>query len=331
MVWLYLVERRSLTGNFSSWDGGGWVLSILVVGSVALDSVETPAGRRECTLGGACTYFATAASLYARVATVGVVGTDFPQEHVDFMRSRNIDLRGLQVVDGRTFFWAGRYGADMGDAETLDTQLNVFADFRPEVPADLRAAEYVFLANIDPDLQIQVVSQMNKPKLIALDSMNYWIYSKKAALTRALSMVDVVLFTEGEIKQYTEDTNLFSAAQRMFDLGPKALVIKRGRHGSTLLTRDENGSLCFFFVPAYPLECVVDPTGAGDTFAAGFLGYLASVGGEPDLVHMRRALVHGAIVASFTIQDFSIDRLRTLTLAQIQERYDALRNMTHFA
>jgi len=305
-------------------------LSILVVGSVALDSVETPAGRRERTLGGACTYFATAASLYDRVAMVGVVGDDFPSEHVEFLCSRNVDTCGLQCVEGRTFFWAGRYGADMGDAQTLDTQLNVFADFHPVVPPELCAAEYVFLANIDPDLQLEVLAQVGRPKLIALDSMNYWIESKHAALTRALRAVDVVLLNESEIKQFTGECNVAEAARRVLDLGPRALVIKRGRHGATLMTLGAEGALAPFFVPAYPVERVVDPTGAGDTFAAGFMGYLARAGGHLTLARMRRALVHGAIVASFTIEDFSIDRLRTLTMAQIDVRYAAMRRMTHF-
>lgn len=305
-------------------------MSILVVGSVALDSIETPAGCRERTLGGACTYFATAASLYDRVAIVGVVGNDFPPEHVAFMGSRNIDMRGLQVVEGQTFFWSGCYGVEMGDAETRETQLNVFADFRPVVPADVADAQYIFLANIDPDQQLAVVRQTKAPKVIALDSMNYWINCKRAALTEALGAVDVVLFNETEIRLYTENNDIDRAAREILELGPRALVIKRGRHGATLLTCDVDGALEHFYVPAYPVERVVDPTGAGDTFAAGFLGYLARVGGGFELPSLRRALVHGAIVASFTIEDFSIDRLRTLTLAQIEARYREMRAMTHF-
>lgn len=304
-------------------------MSILVVGSVALDDVETPAGRRSKTLGGACTYFATAASLYTDVRIVAVVGTDFPAEHLDFLRGRGIDLQGLQIVEGKTFFWAGRYGADLNRAETLDTQLNVFADFHPSVPEALRRSEYVFLANIDPELQIEVLQQMHHPRLTALDSMNFWITSKKAALARALSLVDVVLLNEAEVRQFAEEANLILAARRILSLGPKALVIKRGEYGAMLVTRGDSLGESFFLVPAYPLERVVDPTGAGDTFAAGFMGYLAR-SGELSQAALRRAVVHGTVVASFTVEDFSIDRLRTLTWAEVQARYDTFRQLTYF-
>ncbi len=305
-------------------------MSVLVVGSVALDDVETPAGRRSRTLGGACTYFATAASLYTDVRIVAVVGTDFPSEHLDFLRARGIDLQGLQVVEGKTFFWAGRYGADLNRAETLDTQLNVFADFHPSVPQAWRRSEYVFLANIDPELQIEVLQQMQRPRLTALDSMNFWIASKKEALTRALSLVDVVLLNEAEVKQFAGEPNLIMAARRLLALGPKALVIKRGEYGAMLVTQGDSLGESFFLVPAYPLERVVDPTGAGDTFAAGFMGYLARSGGLSQAA-LRRAVVHGTVVASFTVEDFSIDRLRTLTLAEIQARYETFRQLTYFA
>lgn len=304
-------------------------MSILVVGSVGLDSVQTPAGSRVRTLGGACTYFATAASLYERVHIVGVVGSDFPQEHLDFLRGRNIDLRGLQIVEGKTFFWAGRYSEDLDTCETLDTQLNVFADFHPIVPQDLRAVKYVFLANIDPDLQIEVLQQIDAPTLTALDSMNYWITSKKEALTRALGMVDVVLLNQEEVKLFAKESNLLVAARRILQMGPKALVVKKGGHGAMLFTQGKELGLNLFLAPAYPVERVVDPTGAGDTFAAGFMGYLARHG-DLSLEALRRAVIHGTVVASFTVQDFSVDRLRTLTLAEIQERYDALRYLTYF-
>jgi sugar/nucleoside kinase (ribokinase family) len=304
-------------------------LSILVVGSVALDNVQTPAGNRNRTLGGACTYFATAASLYDHIRIVAVVGSDFPQEHLDFLKTRNVDLRGLQIVEGKTFFWAGCYGEDWDTCQTLDTQLNVFADFHPNVPPELRDSEYVFLANIHPDLQVEVLRQMHTPRLTALDSMNYWISSQKASLTRALSMVDVVLFNEGETKQFAQESNLISAARRILDVGPKVLIIKRGQYGSMLVTRGDDLGESFFLLPAYPLEQVIDPTGAGDTFAAGFMGYLARMG-ELSLEAIRRAIVHGTVVASFTVQDFSVDRLRTLTLEDIQTRYDELRCLTYF-
>lgn len=305
-------------------------MGILVVGSVALDNVQAPAGTRERILGGACTYFATAASLYDRVHMVGVIGTDFPQEHIAFLRSRGIDLTGLQIVEGETFHWAGRYGEDLNDAETLDTQLNVFADFHPTIPAELRDIAYVFLANIDPDLQIEVLEQMRAPRLTALDSMNFWMAHKRDALTRAMSLVDIVLLNESEVKLYAQEANLLTAARHILSLGPKALVIKRGEHGAMLLTRGDNLRESLFTVPAYPLEKVVDPTGAGDTFAAGLMGYLAK-SGDLSLGGLRRALVHGTVVASFTVQDFSIDRLRTLTPAEIEARYSDFKHLTYFA
>ncbi len=314
------------------WPGitlGRSALSILVVGSVALDNVECPAGVRTRVLGGACTYFSAAASLYDRVCMVGVVGTDFPQEHLDFLRTRNIDLRGLEVVEGKTFFWAGRYGDDLDVAETLDTQLNVFADFHPVVPQELRDSEFVFLANIDPDLQIEVLEQIRSPRLIGLDSMNFWITSKRESLARALSMVDVVLLNESEVRLYAQESNLVVAARRILSAGPKALVVKRGERGAMLVSRGRELSDSFFLAPAYPVDCVVDPTGAGDTFAAGFMGYLAR-SADLTLESLRRAVVHGAVVASFTVQDFSIDRLRTLTWDEIQTRYHAFRRLTYF-
>jgi len=308
-------------------------LTILVVGSVGLDNVETPSGKRIRTLGGACTYFATAASLYDQVSMVAVVGTDFPPEHIDFLKTRNIDLRGLEIVQGKTFFWAGRYGDDLNVAETLDTQLNVFADFRPSIPEDLRDAEYVFLANIDPDLQIALLQQCRAPRLTVLDSMNYWITSKRDSLARAISMVDVVLFNEAETKLFAAKSNILVAAKQILGMGPKALVIKRGEYGSILVTRGDGAAWalgeCFFLTPAYPLERVIDPTGAGDTFAAGFMGYLAR-SDDLSIEALRRAVVHGTVVASFTVEDFSIDRLRTLTTRDIDERYQEFLKLTYF-
>ena len=305
-------------------------MGILVVGSVAIDDVRTPTGSRPRALGGACTYFATAASLYCPVAMVGVVGTDFPQEHIEFFKSRGIDLRGLQIAEGRTFFWSGRYGDDLNDVETLDTQLNVFADFHPDLPEDLRESEYVFLANIDPDLQIEALEQVRAPRLAALDSMNYWMTSKRESLTRAISRVDVVLLNESEVRLYTQEPNLIRGAGRILGLGPRALIIKRGEHGSMLVSRGEGSRHELFVTPARPVENVVDPTGAGDTFAAGFMGYLARTG-DHSFGALRRAVVHGTMVASFTVQDYSVDRLRSLSLAEIEAAYDEFRCLTYFA
>ncbi len=304
-------------------------MSILVVGSVGLDDVQTPMGERKRVLGGACTYFAAAASLYTDVSIVAVVGTDFPREHIDLFKSRQIDLRGLQVVEGETFFWSGCYRDDLDTCDTLETQLNVFADFHPTIPEDLRDSEYVFLANIDPELQIEVLEQVHHPRLTALDSMNYWIHSKKTALTEALSRVDVVLLNETEVRQYAQESNLLAAAQAILSLGPQALIIKRGAHGAMLITPGPTIGERLFVAPAYPVERVVDPTGAGDTFAAGFMGYLAKAN-DLSLGSMRRAVVHGTVVASFTVQDFSIDRLRSLTWEEMEMRYQNLRRITYF-
>lgn len=303
-------------------------MDILVVGSIALDHIETPFGSREDALGGACTYFAVAASLYAPVHIVGVVGTDFPQTHLEFLRSRQIDLRGLQVMPGKTFRWAGRYGRDLADAETLATELNVFGDFHPNIPDDLRGVPYVFLANIDPDLQIEILSQMHAPRLVALDSMNYWMIHKREALTRAISQVHVVLLNESEVRMFSGEENLLAGARAILALGPRALIVKRGEYGAVLIV-SQRREVDLFMIPAFPVEDVVDPTGAGDTFAAGFMGYLAKTG-DLSTAGLRRAVVHGTLVASFTVQDFSIDRLRPLTLADIEARYQAFRWMTHF-
>ena len=304
-------------------------MSILVVGSVALDSVQTTRGSRSRVLGGACTYFATAASLYDRVNMVAVVGTDFPQEHLDFLRSRNIDLRGLQIVEGETFSWSGRYGEDVNVRETLDTRLNVFANFSPVVPQDYRDSECVFLANIDPDLQLAVLEQVRSPKLTALDSMNYWIDSKRDSLARVLSRVDVALLNEAETKLLAQEPNLLAAARRVLSFGPSVLVVKRGEYGAMVVTQGQSVGESLFAIPAYPVEDVVDPTGAGDTFAGGFIGHLARCD-RPSLESLRRAAVHGTVMASFTVQGFSIDRLRTLTLADVGRRYDAFRHLTYF-
>ncbi|HEY8695396.1 MAG TPA: PfkB family carbohydrate kinase [Chloroflexota bacterium] len=297
-------------------------MSITVVGSVALDTVETPFGKKENALGGAATYFSTAASLYTKVQLVGVVGDDFPEQHVDFLRGRGVDLRGLQRKPGQTFHWAGRYDYDnLNNAQTLDTQLGLFATFDPRLPEDYRAADCVFLANIDPTLQLKVLEQVRQPKLKVLDSMNFWISSNKAALTEVISKVDVVLMNEGEALQYGETFSLVTAARKILDLGPKVLLAKKGEYGAALFA-DQT----YFFAPAYPLETVKDPTGAGDTFAGGFLGYLSRAG-DYSLAAMKRAVLHASAMASFTIEDYSVDRLRTLTLDEIEAR---VQDFAHF-
>jgi sugar/nucleoside kinase (ribokinase family) len=298
-------------------------VSIVVVGSVALDTVQTPFGTVENALGGAATYFSTAASLYTKVQMVGVIGDDFPQEHVDFLVSRGVDTRGLQRKPGKTFHWSGRYDYEnLNNAQTLDTQLGLFATFDPRLPEDYRSADCVFLANIDPELQLSVLEQVRQPKLKVLDTMNFWIASKKRELTEVVKRVDVVLMNEAEALQYGETFSLVTAARKILELGPKVLLAKKGEYGAALFAQQT-----YFFAPAYPLEVVKDPTGAGDTFAGGFLGYLSRTG-DYSLASMRRAVIHGSAMASFTIEDYSIDRLRTLTLADVERRVEQFRHFT---
>ncbi len=299
-------------------------MSILVVGSVALDTVTTPFGRVEEVLGGSATYFAAAASFFAEVRLVAVVGEDFPEAHLDFLRSRRVDLRGLQRVPGRTFRWVGEYGFDLNQARTLDTELNVFADFAPKIPEEYRDSEVVFLGNIDPDLQREVLRQVRRPTLTAADTMNYWIASKADSLRRTLGRVDTLLINDAETRQLAGEWNLVQAARKILTWGPRSLVIKRGEYGALLL---HDGH--WFAAPALPLEQVRDPTGAGDCFAGGFLGYLANRMSFEDAA-LRRAMVMGSVMASFNVEAFSLDRLRTLTYPEIEARYRAFRGLAAF-
>jgi len=300
-------------------------MSILVVGSVAFDRITTPFGTAERCLGGSATYFSVAASFFTKVNLVAVVGEDFTDQDAAIFKGRNINLDGLQRVKGaRTFFWSGEYGFDLNVAKTRDTQLNVFADFKPKLDAAQAASDAVFLANIDPDLQMDVLRQCEKPRVVALDTMNYWIASKKESLTRAFQSVDVIVINEAEVRQYTLEANLVKGCRQILALGAKTLIIKRGEYGVLMITRD-----AVFAVPAYPLENVFDPTGAGDTFAGGLLGYLASCPEASDR-ELRRAIIFGSVLASFTVEKFSLDRLREITLADVQARYREFRKLTHF-
>jgi sugar/nucleoside kinase (ribokinase family) len=304
-------------------------LSILVVGSVALDSVQTPFGKVDDALGGSATYFATAASLYERVSLVAVVGADFPQQHIDFLHSRNVDLAGLQRVEGKTFRWKGRYDYDLNRAQTLDTQLNVFASFHPRLPEHYRDAQYVFLANIDPELQSEVARQIKSPKLIALDTMNYWIDYKKDKLSGAMSLADIVLMNEAEAREYGNTFSLIRAARKILALGPRAVIVKKGEYGASLFADGADMVSQYFFAPAYPLEKIADPTGAGDTFAGGVIGYLAKHN-DTSMEALKRAIIHGSVAASFTVEAFSVDRLKSLTLDDIAQRYRDMQRVTHF-
>jgi sugar/nucleoside kinase (ribokinase family) len=284
---------------------------LLVVGSVALDTVETPFGKVDDVLGGSATYFSYA-----------TVGEDFPANHVGLLRDRGVDVAGLRTSHGRTFRWTGEYGYDLNEAKTLDTQLNVFADFRPALDDGMRTTPYLFLANIDPELQLDVVRQMaERPRLIALDTMNFWIQGKREALLRALAEVDVVTINDAEARQLAREPNLVKAARAIERMGPKVVVVKRGEYGALMV---ENGA--FFIVPAFPLESVYDPTGAGDTFAGGFMGYLAGQA-SGDRATMRRAMVYGSVIASFTVEDFSLNRLKRLTLDEIEARRAAFHDL----
>jgi sugar/nucleoside kinase (ribokinase family) len=299
-------------------------MSILVVGSVAFDSVETPFGRVEDVLGGSGTYFSTSASFFTDVSLVAVVGEDFPAEHLEFLRSRNVDLSGLQTAPGRTFRWKGRYGYDLNEAQTLDTQLNVFETFKPDLPASCRQAEYVFLGNIDPELQLEVLKQVEKPKLVACDTMNFWIEGKREALLATLRHVDILLINEGEARQLAGEANLVKASRIILAMGPKTLVVKRGEYGVILFSEHS-----IFSAPAFPLESVFDPTGAGDTFAGGFMGYLASTNNLSE-GSLRLATVLGSVMASFTVEDFSLNRMKALAYPEIEERFRRFKLLTEF-
>ena len=295
---------------------------LLVVGSVALDSVETPFGKVTEVQGGAATYFSYSASFFTSVRLVATVGQDFPEAHLSLLRARQVDLSGLQVSAGRTFRWVGQYGYDLNEARTLDTQLNVFADFRPQLTAPLARVPYLFLANIHPGLQLDVLRQMEKrPKLVALDTMNFWIKGENAALRRVLREVDVVTVNDAEARQLAEEPNLVKAARAITTLGPRVVVIKRGEYGALMMA---DGA--FFVVPAYPLESVFDPTGAGDTFAGGFMGWLAARD-RTDAAAMRRAIVNGSVMASFTVEDFSLNRLTRLGESEIAARYASFEDL----
>ena len=300
-------------------------MSILVVGSVAFDSIKTPFGNADRCLGGSATYFSVAASFFTEVDLVAVVGEDFSDDDISVFRGRKINLDGLQRVAGaKTFFWSGEYGYDLNVAKTRDTQLNVFADFRPQLDEHQRHADVLFLANIHPELQLDVLHQAKRPRLIALDTMNLWIETKRDALERVLREVDLVVINEAEARQFTREANLVRAARQILALGPKTLVVKRGEYGVMMVTAD-----AVFAAPAYPLENVFDPTGAGDTFAGGFLGYLESRHEVSDR-ELRRAIIFGSVLASFTVEKFSLDRLREISLREIQERYQEFRELTHF-
>jgi sugar/nucleoside kinase (ribokinase family) len=299
-------------------------MALLVVGSVALDSLETPFGRRDDVLGGSASYFSLCASFFGPTRMVAVVGDDFPDEHVRFFGSRGIDLAGLVRRPGRTFRWKGRYEFDLNTAHTLDTQLNVFAEFRPELPAHYRDSEYVFLGNIDPDLQRQVLDQVRAPHFVACDTMNFWIESKRESLLKTLKRVDMLFVNDAEARQLAGEHNVVNAARKILSFGPRAVVVKRGEYGALFFSGEE-----VFAASAYPLPIVFDPTGAGDSFAGGFMGYVAKVRRD-DHATMRRAIVLGSVLASFAVEQFSVDRLRALAAHEISARFAEAKQLSHF-
>jgi sugar/nucleoside kinase (ribokinase family) len=298
---------------------------ILAVGSVALDSIKTPFGEASRVVGGAATYFAIAASFFTDVRIVAVVGDDFGPNVEKVFGGRRIDLAGLEKVPGETFRWKGEYGFDLNSRETIYTHLNVFEQFKPKIPESHKSSPFVFLGNIHPVLQSDVLDQVRKPKLVGADTMNYWIERTPEDLKRVLQRVDILLINDSEARELAGEANLVKAARRIQAMGPKTLVIKRGEHG-VIMTRTGGG---FFAAPAMPLEEVFDPTGAGDTFAGGFLGYLASCEGVDDSA-LARAIIYGSTMASFAVEDFSVDRLLRLTHDEVKARFNEFKKLTHF-
>ncbi len=299
-------------------------MTVLVVGSVALDSVETPFGKAEDVLGGSATYFSASASHQTPVQLVGVVGDDYPVEKLKALSDRGVDLAGLEHMTGESFRWRGRYRHDLNSCETLETRLGVFSHFRPKIPAQFKSAKYVFLGNIDPRLQLEVLKQVDKPKLVACDTMNFWIESRRDDLIELLKHVDLITLNDGEARQLTEKSNLVHAARWILEHGPRTVVIKKGEHGAFMFT-----SSSVFFAPAYPLESVYDPTGAGDSFAGGFIGYLARTDDLSD-ASLRRAVIHGSAMGSFVVEGFSITRLLDVTRADIDKRVAEFHELVSF-
>jgi len=297
---------------------------LLVVGSVALDTVKTPFGEVSEVLGGSATFFSTAASYFTSVDLIAVVGEDFPPQHLTFLKSRGIDLTGLERRPGATFRWKGEYTHQLNEARTLDTKLNVFETFRPKIPESYRSPELLFLGNIDPELQFDVLQKLPRPPLVACDTMNFWINGKRDALWRVLEQVDILIVNDGEARALGEDSNLVKVAQKILARGPKHLIIKRGEYGVLMFNEKQ-----VFGAPAFPLEDVRDPTGAGDSFAGGFLGYLAATGNR-SIDAFKQAIIFGSVMASFAVESFSLDRLRILDYKEVHERFRAFKQLTHF-
>ena len=297
---------------------------LLVLGCVAIDTVRTPFGEATEVLGGSAAYFSTAASFFTDVDLIAVVGEDFPEEHVEFLRRRKIDLTGLERRRGKTFRWQGEYTDQLNDAHTLDTQLNVLETFRPNIPDHYRSPDMLFLGNIDPELQMDVLNQVKRPNVVACDTMNFWIDTKRDALWNLLKHVDVLVINDGEARALGQETNLVKVAKDVLACGPKRFIVKRGEYGVLMFT-DQH----VFGATAFPLETVKDPTGAGDTFAGGFMGCL-SASRDFSEAGFRRAIIFGSVMASFTVEAFSLDRLRELDYKDVESRFRAFKRLTHF-
>ncbi len=300
-------------------------MKLLVVGSMAYDNVETPAGLRTNQLGGSVTYFSVAASYFTDVAIIGIVGQDFQPDHRELLESRGIDTSGIDVADGETFRWSGSYLKDLNDAETVATNLNVFEDFNPTVPQAYRSIPYLFLANCDPETQQSVLNQMtDELQLVAGDTMNHWIVEKRQPLDRLMNQLDFSVINEAEARMYTEKSNLVDVAEGILDEGPDNVIIKRGEYGAVLYNENQR-----FIVPAYPVQDIVDPTGAGDSFAGGFMGYIAATG-KHDPETYRQAVIAGSVIASFTVEGFGLNRLAHLTNREITDRFFEFEDLTTF-
>ena len=299
-------------------------MSILVVGSIALDLVETPEDKVIDSPGGSALFFSSAASLFSPVNVVGVVGSDFDFKIIDFLKKRPVDLSGIYTEEGKTFRWGGRYLENMNQRETLYTDLNVFENFKPVIPEKYTSCSYVFLANIAPDLQLQVLEQIDSPKLVVLDTMNFWISSQKETLMQAIAKTNILILNDEETMQLTGEKNVISGARKILNWGPDYVIVKKGEHGAVMMGQDH-----YFISPAYPVEKVVDPTGAGDTFAGGFVGYLARVE-QITPENVRKAVVHGNAIASFCVEDFSFKKLITLDNRQLEKRLEKFHSLTHY-
>ncbi len=300
------------------------MIKLLVAGTLAYDSIETPFGKVKDVLGGSALHFTNSASFFTDVGMVATVGKDFKMGEIEFLKERNVDMAGIEIDEGKTFRWEGKYGYDLNQAVTLKTELNVIEFFKPKVPEDYRDADFVFLANIDPVLQAYVIDQVKSPKAVVLDTMNFWIENKYSELLEVIKRVDILVINEAELREISKEHSLVKGAKKIMASGPACVVAKRGEYGVFMMNREE-----IFLAPAYPLEDVFDPTGAGDTFAGGFMGYIANMG-DTSSATLKQAIIMGSVMASFNVEDFSINRIRTLDYQEIRDRYSAFKRCMQF-